>query len=258
MVARLALLYLLGNFCRCYIERVRNLKRIQVVFYLVAILATLFSCAPQAAIASGFLVSSSPTSEQQLTDPPAEISLLFSVGTLPASLKGDVIRVTNSAGTPVDTGDTQTSGMTMTVGMRQDIHPDRYQVAYRYVCDDGHVLVGAYSFVLTKVEASVPETSPSAEKVNAKQPRVSATGSANNSTQKPTPSESPADVASGSTASPSQASGVDSYSESNSQAALENDSPAGSFSLVWILFWLACAIGFGLIWITVRRLLRRN
>ena len=236
----------------------RNLKRIQVVFYLVAILATLFSCAPQAAIASGFLVSSSPTSEQHLTDPPAEISLLFSVGTLPASLKGDVIRVTNSIGTPVDTGDTQTSGMTMTVGMRQDIHPDRYQVAYRYVCDDGHVLVGAYSFVLAKVEASVPVTSASPAKAIAREPKASVKNSPKKKTVEPSPSQSPTEVVSESTGSQSQTSGVDPSSSTNSPAAIESDSTEGKFSPVWILLWLACGIGVGVVWVSVRRLLRRN
>ena len=258
MVAGLALLHLLGHFSHCYIERVRTLKRIQVFCSLVTILVALFSNFPQSANASGFLVSSSPSSDQHLTDPPAEISLLFSVGTLPASLKGDVIRVTNSAGIAVDNGETKTSGMTMSIGMRQDIHPDRYQVAYRYVCDDGHVLVGAYSFVLTKVEASVPTSTPSPQKVNPKEPKVSATSS----TQKPplgsTPSASPAQVASESTESQNPAPSVDSSVAVGTPAVDESSSAKGNFSPVWILLWLACAIGFGVIWITVRRLMRRN
>jgi methionine-rich copper-binding protein CopC len=236
---------------------VRNLKRIQVVFSLITIFVALFSNLPQSANASGFLVSSSPSSDQHLTDPPAEISLLFSVGTLPASLKGDVIRVTNSAGIAVDNGETKTSGMTMSIGMRQDIHPDRYQVAYRYVCDDGHVLVGAYSFVLTKVEASVPTTTPSPQNVKAK-PKASVSSSTGKSTPEPTPSASPAQVASESTGSQSPAPGVDSSVAVGTPAVDESSSANANFSPVWILFWLACAIGFGVIWITVRRLIRRN
>jgi methionine-rich copper-binding protein CopC len=233
---------------------VRSQKKIQVFFYLIAILLSLFSSVPQAASASGFLVSSNPSSEQHLTDPPAEISLLFSVGTLPSSLKGDVISVTNSAGVAVDTGDTKTSGMTMTIGVRQDIHPDRYQVAYRYVCDDGHVLVGAYSFVLTKVDANVPSTSPTPSTAGGPAPKVTVTSSPKKIDSKPSPLESQA--GSESTRPQSQASGVD--SQNSSPVAIESNPTNGNLTSVWVLLGLACAIGLWATWVAVRRLVRRN
>jgi LPXTG-motif cell wall-anchored protein len=99
--------------------------------------------------AIGFLVSASPGLGQQLSTPPHSISLVFSVNTIPASLSGDVIRVTNSSGTAVEVGSAKVVGTTMSVDLNPNLAPDKYQVAYRYVCDDGHVLVSAYFFTLS-------------------------------------------------------------------------------------------------------------
>lgn len=125
---------------------------------------------PLSASAVGFLISATPSIGQQLSTAPHEVSLEFSVPSIPASFSGNVIKVTNSSGVAVENGVAKTSNSTLSVALRDGLAADRYQVAYRYVCDDGHVLVSAYSFSIVAL-ADVPVQQPKAT------PRVSSTPS---------------------------------------------------------------------------------
>ncbi len=126
-----------------------------------------------AANAIGFLISANPALGQQLTSAPHTVTLEFSVATIPAQLSGNVIRVTNSAGVSVDQGEVRDSGKTIAIDLKSDLGPDRYQVAYRYVCDDGHVLVSAYSFTVASATNNPPvNSSPTPHTAKTQIPKV--------------------------------------------------------------------------------------
>ena len=145
---------------RSYALDVLNLVKKTRMAALVLTLIAIVLSTPTAARAIGFLVTADPGIGQQLQIAPRSVALEFSVASLPTSFSGNVIRVTNSAGKPVELGTAKTSGSSLTVGLQENLPPDVYQVAFRYVCDDGHVLVSAYNFTVLHPTESVSVPTP--------------------------------------------------------------------------------------------------
>ena len=154
------------------------------VALLIVTLALAF-ISPSSASAIGFLVSANPSIGQQLKTAPHTVTLEFSVPSIPASFSGNVIRVTNPSGKPVEVGSAKTSGMTLSVSLQDNLQPDVYQVAFRYVCDDGHVLVSAYNFTIVNAGEVGTVPAPSSK------PSVKPSPSTSKSTAKPVVSAKP-------------------------------------------------------------------
>lgn len=159
-------------------------KKFWMASLLVALFAILFA-APGPASAIGFLVSANPGIGQQLKTAPHTVTLEFSVPSIPASFSGNVIRVTNTSGKPVEFGSTKTSGMTLSVSLQDNLQPDVYQVAFRYVCDDGHILVSAYNFTVLNTGEAGTVPAPSSR------PSVKPGPSSSQATDKPVASAKP-------------------------------------------------------------------
>ena len=166
-------------------------------------LAALLFFGQSPAHAIGFLVSANPGIGQTLKTAPHLVTLEFSVPSIPASFSGNVIRVTNSSGKPVEMGAAKTSGMTLTVSLQESLPADVYQVAFRYVCDDGHVLVSAYNFTVagqvepTSAPAVSSKPAPNNSPTSAKPVPIQATVS---SVPRPSKSASAASTATASIA----------------------------------------------------------
>lgn len=154
------------------------------VALLIATLALAF-ISPSSASAIGFLVSANPSIGQQLKTAPHTVTLEFSVPSIPASFSGNVIRVTNPSGKPVEVGSAKTSGMTLSVSLQDNLQPDVYQVAFRYVCDDGHILVSAYNFTILNTGEAGTVPAPSSR------PSVKPNPSSSQLTAKPVVSAKP-------------------------------------------------------------------
>ena len=154
------------------------------VALLIATLALAF-ISPSSASAIGFLVSANPSIGQQLKTAPHTVTLEFSVPSIPSSFSGNVIRVTNPSGKPVEVGSAKTSGMTLSVSLQDNLQPDVYQVAFRYVCDDGHILVSAYNFTIVNTGEVGTVPAPSSK------PSVKPSPSISKSTAKPVVSAKP-------------------------------------------------------------------
>ena len=224
------------------------LKKSWMAALLIAFLSAALA-GPSSASAIGFLVSANPGLDQQLINSPHSVTLEFSVPSIPASFSGNVIRVTNPSGKPVEVGSAKTSGMTLSVPLQENLPPDKYQVAFRYVCDDGHVLVSAYNFTVVN-----PDSAGKAPATNSKptvKPSSSAKQSATNPNENPQPtvSDSPAVRPSASPTATMSASSEPEVSNSSADPTMkpevvdsENASEIGS----WVglaLFMLAIFAG---------------
>jgi methionine-rich copper-binding protein CopC len=154
---------------------------------LIILTFALFAISGGPAYGVGFLISANPSIGQQLKSSPHNVSLEFSVPSIPASLAGNVIRVTSSTGHSVENGTAKTNGTVMSISVQDNLPEDTYQVAYRYVCDDGHVLVSAYSFTVLKEIASVPSIATSSKPTS--KPTVKPTISSDSPQSSPRSSE---------------------------------------------------------------------
>lgn len=125
---------------------------------LLLLLAALLSAGvvtatPASAHAS--LVSTDPGEGARLSAVPERVSLEFTEG---VSLGAGYLRVLDSGGERVDSGDAGVDGSTVSVGLRDGLGDDGYLVTYRVVSTDAHPISGAYSFVVgdgSLVDASV-------------------------------------------------------------------------------------------------------
>lgn len=177
-----------------------KIARSKIVALLVALTAIFFN-STNSASAVGFLVSANPSIGQSLKTAPHTVSLEFSVPSIPASFSGNVIRVTNTSGKAVEIGAAKTVGMTLSVPLQDSLPAGVYQVAFRYVCDDGHILVSAYNFtVLGQAEVSsaptassrpLPTSSPKAVKPSPQQASARSTAAASPSASSASSSPEP-------------------------------------------------------------------
>lgn len=101
--------------------------------------------APTSALAHSGLRASVPAADATLDAPPKAIVLEFGGEVVVA---GDGIQVFDDAGTRVDVGDPKQSKGTRIVQPIRATAGGTYGVAYRVSSGDGHVVTGAYSFVV--------------------------------------------------------------------------------------------------------------
>ena len=156
------------------------------------------------------LVSTDPVDGAVLQSAPESITLSFNSKILEGMAE---LAVTNSVGELV-TGIIAESAQTTTTALWPvDLPGDTYKVAYRIVSEDGHPIIGSFSFSYPTSESN-PASESAPDSPNA-EPQVSAMQ---------TPSEEPAPVVPVST-----------------ESSTESPSDSGSM-LVWILGFLALAL----------------
>ncbi len=106
------------------------------------------------------LVSSSPAKDAVLTEFPSEVSLTFNESLLEIGAENpNKVEVVNSMG-DVLSGASKLSGPVISVPV-QITGNDEYQVSYRVVSADGHVIEGSYKFkVESEIATAVPISAP--------------------------------------------------------------------------------------------------
>ncbi|WP_409332580.1 copper resistance protein CopC [Trujillonella humicola] len=125
-----------------------------LVLLLAALLSAGVATAPPAS-AHASLVSTDPGEGARLPAVPDRVTLEFNEG---VSLGAGYLRVLDSGGERVDTGDAGVDGGTVSVGLRDGLGDDGYLVTYRVISADSHPISGAFSFVVgdgSLVDASV-------------------------------------------------------------------------------------------------------
>ncbi len=106
------------------------------------------------------LVSSTPAKDAVLTEFPSEVSLTFNESLLEIGAENpNKVEVVNSMG-DVLSGASKLSGPVISVPV-QITGNDEYQVSYRVVSADGHVIEGSYKFkVESEIATAVPISAP--------------------------------------------------------------------------------------------------
>ncbi|MGY1771648.1 copper resistance CopC/CopD family protein [Blastococcus sp. SYSU D00813] len=125
-----------------------------LLLLLAALLTAGVGTAPPAS-AHASLVSTDPGEGARLSAVPEQVSLEFTEG---VSLGAGYLRVLDSGGERVDTGDARVDGSTVRVGLRDGLGDDGYLVTYRVISADSHPISGSFSFVVgdgALVDASV-------------------------------------------------------------------------------------------------------
>ncbi len=112
------------------------------------------------AFAHSNLVSSTPAKDAVLTEFPSEVSLTFNESLLEIGAENpNKVEVVNSMG-DVLSGASKLSGPVISVPV-QITGNDEYQVSYRVVSADGHVIEGSYKFkVESEIATAVPISAP--------------------------------------------------------------------------------------------------
>ena len=109
------------------------------------------------------LVSATPAKDAMLTEFPTEISLTFNENLLEIGAENpNKVEVKNSMGDLLS-GATTVAGPVITAPL-QITGNDVYQVSYRVVSADGHVIEGDYNFTVeSEIATAVPISEPIAE-----------------------------------------------------------------------------------------------
>jgi methionine-rich copper-binding protein CopC len=138
------------------------LRRLGTVLAAAALLlAGLLATAP-AAQAHDELIGSDPADGQVLDEAPGQITLTFSADITEV---GNAIRVTDSQGETVSTGDVQVEGTDAVQRIDAGSGDETYRVVWRIVSSDGHPIEGSYGFSVGAGGAASadPSSAPSAE-----------------------------------------------------------------------------------------------
>lgn len=130
---------------------------------LIAVIAIAFLGIPPVNAHSS-LISATPGKDAVLTEFPSEVSLTFNESLLEIGAENpNKVEVTNSMGDLLSGASTVT-GPTITVPV-QITGNDKYQVKYRVVSADGHVIEGDYKFTVeSEIATAVPISAPTEEK----------------------------------------------------------------------------------------------
>jgi methionine-rich copper-binding protein CopC len=126
---------------------------------LIALSAILFFSVSQS-LAHSSLVSATPAEGSVLTEFPTEISLTFNESLIQVGSKSpNQLEVFDSSGAVV-TGDVVVTGAVISAPLT--IYGNgEYQVKYRVVSQDGHVITDSYSFnVESEIATAVPISAP--------------------------------------------------------------------------------------------------
>ena len=125
---------------------------------LLALCLALFAGAP-AAQAHDELLQADPADGATLEQAPDRITLTYS-GDITAL--GNEVRVTDSQGKTVSTGDVTVDGTHVIQRISPDAGDETYTVSWRVVSSDGHPIEGTYSFTVGQGGAGQPAVSSSA------------------------------------------------------------------------------------------------
>ncbi len=119
-------------------------------FSLLAAVTILFGAIlpVSAASAHAQLVSANPAADSVIVSAPDQVTLTFDEALMVVndSTTANQIQVTNDAGDRVDQGDSKLAGAVLTVSLKSNLPDGKYNVAYRFVADDGHAEQAGYSF----------------------------------------------------------------------------------------------------------------
>jgi len=138
---------------------VRGTRRFGAVATLVVVG---WVAATGVAAAHDELVSSKPVDGQAVVTSPAEVELEFA-GALQSLGDQSPIVVTTSDGTVVSDGGPDVDGTNVRQSLAPSLPDGEYQVAYRVVSSDGHLVTGTTRFFvgpLTPAPDQTPESSP--------------------------------------------------------------------------------------------------
>ncbi len=126
-------------------------------FFALFLLLTSFSFP---AYGHSTLVSATPAENSVLTEFPSEVSLTFNESLLEIGNENpNKVEVVNSMG-DVLSGTSKVSGPVISVPV-QITGNDEYQVSYRVVSADGHVIEGDYSFTVeSEIATAIPISAP--------------------------------------------------------------------------------------------------
>jgi methionine-rich copper-binding protein CopC len=117
-----------------------------VIVVALAVLALVAGTAPAGAHAQ--LVGSTPEDGSAVRVAPDEVSIVLDAK--PATVEGDPLQVYDSGGRRVDAADARTDrrGRTLTISLdhQLELPAGEYQIAYRLVSADSHVIAGRLSF----------------------------------------------------------------------------------------------------------------
>lgn len=125
---------------------------------LLALCLALFAGAP-AAQAHDELLQADPADGATLEQAPDRITLTYS-GDITAL--GNEVRVTDSQGKTVSTGDVTVDGTHVIQRISPEAGDETYTVSWRVVSSDGHPIEGTYSFTVGQGGAGQPAASSSA------------------------------------------------------------------------------------------------
>ncbi|MCT1356466.1 copper resistance CopC family protein [Rothia kristinae] len=125
---------------------------------LLALCLALFAGAP-AAQAHDELLQADPADGARLAQAPDRVTLTYS-GDITAL--GNEVRVTDSHGKTVSTGDVTVDGTHVIQRISPDAGDETYTVSWRVVSSDGHPIEGTYSFTVGQGGAGQPAASSSA------------------------------------------------------------------------------------------------
>jgi LPXTG-motif cell wall-anchored protein len=128
---------------------------------LSALILALAAILPsQAAFAHAQLVSANPAADSVIVSAPDQVTLTFDEALMVVnnSTTANQIQVTNEAGDRVDQGDSKLDGAVLTVSLKSDLPDGKYNVAYRFVADDGHAEQAAYTFEVSPATTDTTST----------------------------------------------------------------------------------------------------
>lgn len=126
---------------------------------LLALCLTLFAGVP-AAQAHDELLESDPAQGATLDQAPDRITLIYS-GNI--TELGNEVRVTDSHGQTVSTGEVTVDGTRVTQRITPDAGDETYTVSWRVVSSDGHPIDGTYGFTVGSGGSGEQSAVPSAE-----------------------------------------------------------------------------------------------
>jgi len=122
---------------------------------LVLSVVSLLSFLMPAALAHSELVSSNPSASANIEQLPEQIELEFNEESLNLG-SGNSISIMTPSGEDIGMGDASTEGAKINRLLNTTSETGQFQVTYRVVSADGHVLDGSFTFNLS--EAVVPIT----------------------------------------------------------------------------------------------------
>lgn len=133
-----------------------------------AVLAALlvFGAAP-AALAHDQLVGTTPATGSNVDEAPTEVMMEFSNSLMEL---GTEIKVTDSSGENVATGEPQLRAREVTQALTPGLPDDEYTVTWRVVSSDSHPISGKFSFTVGNAVAEAPSAAPSASETPAPEP----------------------------------------------------------------------------------------